>query len=375
MRALKKLTLGLLLTTCCSVSYGALAPETIGQFTMGDPTEEWILVKDVFGPAYVFDGASGEMQGLLSLTNWTPGIQTNVARKEIYAAESYYSRDLRGDREDVLTVYDFENLAPVAEIDIPDKVASLPFSDYIALLGDGRHLTVFNMTPATSVSIIDVVDREFVTELSTPGCALTMASGERGFLMMCGDGTLQLIELDRNGQEARRARSEVFFSVEDDPVYDRPMRTQDGWLMMTFGGKLFHATVNGRSIDIEARGSILGEGDTGWLPGGHVPAAYHADSGLLATVMHQGGVDTHEHPGTEIWIFNGKGRRIGRLQLDEPVTDVHLSASDSPTMYVLPANPPGRVLRYDPISLRNLGPVEPFGASTALIQSFENWTR
>jgi hypothetical protein len=40
-------------------------------------------------------------------------------RKEIYVAESYYSRGVRGDRSDVVTVYDGRTLQPVHEIPIP----------------------------------------------------------------------------------------------------------------------------------------------------------------------------------------------------------------------------------------------------------------
>ena len=85
------------------------------------------------------------------------------------------------------------------------------------------------MTPAQSVSIVDVRDRRFVAELSTPGCALIMPVEDRGFLMMCGDGTLQLVRLDRNGEESERVRGDVFFSVEEDPVFDKPVRTDAGW--------------------------------------------------------------------------------------------------------------------------------------------------
>ena len=100
------------------------------------------------------------------------------ARKEAYLVESWYSRGVRGTREDVLTVIDMNDLSVKAEIDIPDKASALSFLNHIGLLGDQRHVTVFNMTPAQSVSIVDVIDREFAGEISTPGCAIIMPTGD-----------------------------------------------------------------------------------------------------------------------------------------------------------------------------------------------------
>jgi methylamine dehydrogenase heavy chain len=85
------------------------------------------------------------------------------------------------------------------------------------------------MTPAQSVSVVDVVDREFAGEISTPGCAIIMPTGDRAFMMICGDGSLQYIELDANGAETGRERSKAFFSVEDDAVFDKPVLTDRGW--------------------------------------------------------------------------------------------------------------------------------------------------
>ena len=39
---------------------------------LGDPEPSWFLAKGTLGPAYLFDSETGEMQGLLSITPWTP---------------------------------------------------------------------------------------------------------------------------------------------------------------------------------------------------------------------------------------------------------------------------------------------------------------
>ena len=81
---------------------------------------------------------------------------------------------MRGERTDIVAVYDFENLSPIAEIEIPQKVEGQPLRRHAGLTGNGRYFLVFNMTPAQSVTVVDVENRTFVGEVSTPGCAVIM---------------------------------------------------------------------------------------------------------------------------------------------------------------------------------------------------------
>ena len=322
------------------VARADIAPEEVSLEMLGTPAPSWFVSKATMGAGFLFDAATGEMQGTLSLTPFTPVIERSTKRGETYAAEIYYERLHRGKRNDVLTVYDHDNLAPIAEIDLPDKVASLNFPEYLSLTDDERFLTVFNLTPGQSVSVVDVEARRFVGEISTPGCALTMAVAERGFLMICGDGTLQLIYLDEAGAERERIRSRVFFSVDDDPVYDQPVRTDDGWQLITFEGNVFEVTVDGSNIDVSEPWSLVTEEEraASWRIGGGQVYDVHRDLDLLFTVMHQGEVDTHEDPGTTVWVFDRKTQsRIGELTFEAPVRSVLATQSGDPLLLVASA--------------------------------------
>ena len=51
--------------------------------------------------------------------------------------------------------------------------------------------------------------------------------------------------------------------------------------------------------------------------------------------MHQGGPDTHEDPGTEVWAFNTSTQRRGyRIALDEPSGVIEVSRDADPLLYV-----------------------------------------
>lgn len=221
------LVTALSVTLSLTVTSAQLQPQTVGRETMSEPGENWFISKTQMG-AYIYDGMTGEMQGLLSLSNYTPAVEPYAPRQEFYAAESYYSRGVYGVRTDIVAIYDFANLSPVAEVEIPKKIAVLPLRGHIGLMGNGRHLAIFNMTPAQSITIVDVEARTFVGEISTPGCAMIMPVADNDFLMICGDGTLQLLQLDDDGNESNRVRSGQAFVVEDDPVFDRPVPTSDG---------------------------------------------------------------------------------------------------------------------------------------------------
>ena len=323
--------------------------ETVAATELGPAAPTWFVVKAGLGSAYVFDAADGEMIGTLSLTPWTPTLRRHPERGEIYAAETHYARRLDGERTDVLRIYAHATLSPVGEIPVPEKIAAL-HDHYLGILEGGRYVVVYNLTPAQSVSVVDVQDRRFVGEISTPGCALTLPAGERGFLMICGDGTLQWIGLDDNGAEAARVRTDAFFSVENDPLFDQPTPTTAGWQFLSFGGLTMEAVVEDGQIVVGESWSILGDGDEGWRPGGGQPLAFHAGHDVLLVLMHQGGVDTQDDDGTEAWLLDrGSQRRVGRITFEAPASGLLVVEDDAP---LLLAAVGGSVHVYEPATGR-----------------------
>ena len=311
-----------------------VSPEEISVETMPDHGPNWFIAKSGSG-ARIFDAESGEMLGLLSLSNRTPAVAPYLPRGEFYAAESYYSRGVHGERTDIVAIYDYANLSPIAEIEIPNHMARLGVRNHLGLLGNGRHLAVLNMNPGYSVSIVDVVDREFIYEMSTPGCAIVLPVAENDFLLVCGDGTLQLSQLDISGFEENRVRSDVFFNVQDDAVFDRSARTADGWLLITHAGVIFEVSTDDDEINISEGWSIVGEDETGWRPGGFEFLDVLRANGLLYVAMHEGPVDTHHQAGDEIWVIDlAERRRVHRLELDDPADHLTLTQENSPKLIV-----------------------------------------
>ena len=346
----------------------AFEPELGGTATMAAPGQHWFITMGFMGGGNIFDADTGEMHGKLIVSDYTSAVWYDRDRGRIYVPASYYSRGAYGDRSDILVVNDIENLAPIAEIDVPDKLAAVFHRAVINPVGD-NFLGLFNMTPAQSVSIVDIERERFVEEISTGGCGFVYPVSGNRFMQLCGDGTVQVISLGNNGREQDRIRSEQFFDIEEDPVFDLALRSSDGWLLITFEGQVFEVIVDD-GINISEPWSLLSEEDAeeGWRVGGSQPFALNPETGLLFTLMHQGGPDTHEDPGTEVWAFDANTQRRGyRITLEEPSSTVEVSRDADPLLYIS-SGFPGVVHVHKAATGRRLHTIEETGITAPNLQ-------
>jgi methylamine dehydrogenase heavy chain len=243
-------------------------------------------------------------------------------RPEIYLPETHYSRGSRGERTDVLTIYDAPSLAPVAEVVLPPGRAINPLpAANAALSDDERFVAVFNYTPSVSLSIVDVERRALASEVGLAGCSLAYPAGPRRFFSLCADGALLAITLDDEGREAGRWRSPKFFDPQADPVTEKAVRHGDTWLFVSFEGLVHPVDVSGPTITFGEKWSLLDDADRadGWRIGGQQHLAVHGATGRLYSLVHKGGPDTHKQAGSELWIYDLATRaRVQRLALRSP---------------------------------------------------------
>lgn len=350
---------------------------------LDEPTAHWFAHRSS-DTAYLIDGDEGSVEGTLPLSMFSPAIEPHVSEGRIYSYGSFYTRTYYGDRTDVVLIFDLETAQPIGEVEIPPKSAGLGHSGMIGLI-DERFIGVWNITPAMSVSLVDIEDEEFISEISTPGCAGVYAI-ERGFLMACGDGRAQYLRLNRSGEEAARVRSDVFFDVAEDPVYDYAVPTANGWLFLTLEGMVYEVTVDGDSVVVSEPWSINPpdeenavdmngvpiEPDDEWRIGGRQPFAYNAENNLLVTLMHEGGgQETFEDAGTEIWAFNMNTQRRGfRMELEEDIeaNGVQLTRDAEPLLLLSPSGSDDLMI-YDGLTGRHLRDVTEVGSG--LIQNLD----
>ncbi len=309
----------------------AADPETVGQvMTLPErPGPHWFWLSDILlHRTALFDADTGGLLGQIS--SGTAGVGFVIAplfspdHREIYLAETYYARGVRGKRTDVVTVYDAATLQPLGdEIEIPaERAEYFPGTAANALSDDGRFMAVFNLTPRTSVSIVDVNARRSTAHVDTPGCSLVYAAGARRFLMLCANGAALSVMLDDEGGEARLERSEPFFDPQKDPVTEKAVRRGSEWLFVSFEGVVHAVDVSGEKPRFGETWSLVDDEDrrASWRIGGSQHLAVHAASGRLYALMHQGGPDTHKEPGSEVWVYDlATRRRVQRIPVLNPL--------------------------------------------------------
>ena len=143
--------------------------------------EHWFLVHDAAffhmsdGKVYVIDAdAETEPEQVKGTFNVAlmGNINQSARRSEIYAMETFHTRGVRGDRMDVLTIWDQATLSPLGEVLWPEpkRFMGMPQRYAMLLLDNDRWLAVANFSPATSITLIDLDTRKIINEIPTPGC-------------------------------------------------------------------------------------------------------------------------------------------------------------------------------------------------------------
>ena len=307
----------------------AQAQETLGQSVAvpAQPGPHWMWVADaVLRRAVIVDGDDARFIGSVPGGNGIIAPHRSLDGREIYTAETYYAHGTRGKRTDLVSVRDGRTLAVTAEVEIPGKRSEhTSWVGGSALSDDGRFLAVYNMNPATSLSIVDLAERRFAGEIEIPGCAAVFAAGARRFFSLCGDGTALAVTIDDRGAEAAKGKTERFFDPNADPVIEKGVRHGDRWLFASFEGLIHAVDVSGETLRFEPAWPLTSESDrkASWKIGGMQPLAVHTPSGRLYALMHQGGADSHKQSGTEVWIYDlAKRERSGRFALRSPAAAI-----------------------------------------------------
>lgn len=342
MRVLPPLALAFGLCATAVSTRSDVAPERVG--AVARTPDSWgphfVWVGDrMLRRSALFDADSGRMLGSIyggqDLAPTAP--LTSAARREVYLPSTFYSRRVRGERSDVLVVYDSGTLAPVAEVELPPRKADNGHGVALsALLDDGRFAVVFNQTPASSVSVVDLEQRRLASEIQTGGCALVYPAGPRRFGMLCVDGSVLAVALDENGVELSRTQSAKFFDVEKDPLSEKGVRIgPSAWLFVSFEGMAHEVDFTGATPAAKAPWSLFSDADRAakWRVGGTQLLAYHAPGGELYALVHQGEKDTHKQGGTEAWVYD-----LAKRERVRSVSAPNLSAVYLRRLMELPAS-------------------------------------
>jgi methylamine dehydrogenase heavy chain len=329
----------------------------------------------VDGRLYVLKADDLKFLGLIA-TGFLGTIYVPHDKSNILVATTYYSKLTRGDRLDLLEVYDASTLDLKEEIEIPKtRAQALNYRPLMQGSADDRFVFIQNATPATSITVVDTTAKKTSAEISNDGCYGTYPA--RGnplrFSTICGDGTFGTYMLAQDGTSAERKASAKLFDADQDALFSHAERDGDTWLFMSYGGTVHRVNLEGEAAELVETFPLNKDIEGGWRPGGYQPTAYHAGSGVLFVLMHSGGAEgSHKNPAEEIWAFDTKEKKLLSRSPTKPATSLTVATAEAPALFAI--NPiEATVIRYtaDPANQFTLkeGNVEKVGETVVQVEA------
>jgi methylamine dehydrogenase heavy chain len=271
-------------------------------------------------------------------------------RPEIYVADTVWSRGVRGIRTDFITIYDTQTLNPVGEIVLPGAKRALitAMEGLLAFTDDQNMALVFNFTPASSVTVVDLDKRQPLGVIEIPGCSLVYPSGARGFSTLCSSGTLLTIKLDANGAVTGRSESKAFNPLDTDPLFTASAMVGGVRYFPSLRGRVQPIDMKGDEVKVLPDWPLVSAGDAAahWRPSGWQLIAGDEQKLLYVLMQPDAHEGTHKDPANEVWVFNAATKtRIKRLRLVRPGSSVALTHGAEPLLLVQAGE---RLDVYDP---------------------------
>lgn len=325
-----------------------------------DYPKSWVFVHDLHfdslpdGRVAVVDVAAdgNAVKGQLPAAQFATMLAA-TARPDIYVGETFHARLTRGARTDVISIWDKATLAPKGEIVLPGgkRGQFVTLRNAMQFTNDEKWLLVFNFTPASSVTVVDLAARRVLGDIDLPGCSLVYPTGARGFTSLCADGTMTSVALTAQAKAGATVTGKPFNDIDTNPMFMTPaMVGRTAWFV-TFRGTIRGIDLAGEAardlgaFDLPREKTAAGE----WRPSGWQVIASDP-AGRLYVLMNPAGKEgSHKDGGTEVWVVDPKARaRVARIALKRPAVSVEVTAQPQPLLVA--AIPGGDLDVYDAAS-------------------------
>lgn len=319
-----------------------------------DYPASWVLVHDfhfnaiVDGRIAIIDTANPQLplKGQVRAAQFANMLYA-PDKREIYTAETFYSRLTRGERTDAITIWDTATLQPKGEIVLPGgkRQQSVTYTGTFQFTNDHKWALVANFTPAQSVTVVDLEGRKVLGEIDLPGCTHIYPSGARGFSSLCADGSMISLVLAADGTVASSKVIENAHDIDTQPLFGMPaMVGRTAWFV-SYTGQLRGYDLSGetaRPLPAPAHVGTAEGGAPEWRPGGWQVIASDA-AGLLYVLMSPNGREgSHKDGGTEVWVVDPVAdKRLRRIDLGGLASSIAVTREASPALIV--ARPDGQI--------------------------------
>lgn len=279
---------------------------------------------------------NANLKGTFSAAQFGNVLASSV-RPELYSAETFYSRLSRGERTDVITIWDTASLKPTGEIVLPGgkRGQFVTFKNTFQFTNGERWALVYDFTPGASVTVVDLVARKVLGDVDMPGCSQMYPTGARGFSTLCADGTMTTIRLDEAGKVASTSTSARVNDIDHDPFFMMPAYVgRTAWFVS------FRGTVHGfdfagdevRDLGSFALGTAAGAKPE-WRPGGWQVASADKAGRVYVLMNPNGREGSHKDGGSAVWVVDPAKRAVvQRIALLAPAVSIEATQQASPLL-------------------------------------------
>ena len=260
------------------------------------------------------------------------------SRNELYVAETFYSRGVRGDRTDLLAIYDANSLKLEHEVILPNNNRGLnvPLKGNMKLSQDQSFAFIYSFTPSSGVIVVDLNRRRVVNEISIPGCSMIYPYRERGFALNCGDGATVAYDLDTLGRVVSEHSTEEFHDIDNHPMFLTGARVGDTMYWPTFTGQLI--SVDFSSSPPKPIDTWNFVGDSGYLPSGWQLITAGPNGRLYVIMLSDAQPGFHKLGGEEVWELDPVAKKVVRkIKLNAWAVSIEALKTKDPFLVVASA--------------------------------------
>ena len=188
----------------------------------------------------IFDADTGKMEGSVPA-----GYVSNLAiapdNSRFYVSETYWTHGARGNRQDLVSIYDARTLNLLKEISLPGRALVEKMQNF-DINASGSRADVYIMMPVASVVWVDLKGQAVGGTAEIPGCALVFPWGDAGFSSLCGDGSLATVTIPASGP-AKVTHTKRFFDANSDPIFENSFvdRATGKAIFISYTGLVYEA--------------------------------------------------------------------------------------------------------------------------------------
>jgi methylamine dehydrogenase heavy chain len=297
---------------------------------------------DVADPTH---GFKGQLR-LAQFGNFLVGPKSGA----IYTAETFFSRLTRGERVDVLTIWDPRTLSPKGEVILPGNKRGhfVTQPNALQFTNDEKWALVYNFTPAASVTVVDLDGLKVLGEVGIPGCALVYPTGPRGFSTLCGDGAWTTVELNADGSLASSKSTKPLMDIDKDPWFMIPARAGRTDWFVSYLGEVRGFDLSGTMPKPVGNFSLVAKhsASPGPRPGGWQVATTDPAGHIYVLMNPNGREGTHKDGGSEVWVADPVVRKVTRrITLRESALSIEVTLGANPLLVAAQAS--GHLDIYD----------------------------